>query len=285
MTAQMETPPERDTEPASAYLEAGDLRLHYVEWGNRAAQPLVLLHGLQDCARSWDRFARGMALDYRVIALDHRGHGDSGWAPPRRYRLRDYVADVEALVDRLGLTGVLLVGHSAGGRNAWMYALAHPEVVSSLVIVDIDPDAVNPASRAMFRLYHSESDELESLDAVVERLRRRQPMSTDEMLLHQASHLTRPLDGGVRAWKRDRSLLRVYERPDLWSEWRRIRHPTLIVRGRQSELLTHDVAVRMRETVPGARLVELDGGGHWFYQESPGAFEAAVRWFLQPSTG
>ena len=64
-----------------------------------------------------------------------------------------------------------------------------------------------------------------------------------------------------------------------------IRHPTLIVRGRQSELLTHDVAVRMREAVPGARLVELDGGGHWFYQEFPGAFETAVRWFLQPSTG
>ena len=285
MTAQMETPPERDTEPASAYLETDDLRLHYVEWGDRAARPLLLLHGLQDCARSWDHFAQGMASDHRVIALDHRGHGDSGWASPRRYRLRDYVSDVEALVDRLDLNSIVLVGHSAGGRNAWMYALAHPSTVSSLVIVDIDPDAVNPASRAMFRRYHSESDELESLDAVVERLRSRQPMSTGEMLLHQASHMTRTLDGGARLWKRDRNLLRAYERPDLWDEWRRIRHPTLIVRGRQSELLTHDVAVRMREAVPGARLVELDGGGHWFYQEFPGAFETAVRWFLQSSAG
>ena len=285
MTAQMETPPERGAEPVSAYLEIDDLRLHYVEWGDRAARPLLLLHGLQDCARSWDHFARGMASDHRVIALDHRGHGDSGWASPRRYRLRDYVSDVEELVDRLDLTNIVLVGHSAGGRNAWMYALAHPATVSSLVIVDIDPDAVNPASRTMFRRYHSESDELESLDAVVERLRSRQPMSTDEMLLHQASHMTRALDGGARLWKRDRNLLRAYERPDLWDEWRRIRHPTLIVRGRQSELLTHDVAVRMREAVPGALLVELDGGGHWFYQEFPGAFETAVRWFLQSSAG
>ncbi len=274
-----------DTTPRDGSLDVDGLRLHYVEWGDRAARTLVLLHGLQDCARSWDRFAQGMALDHRVVALDHRGHGDSGWAPPHRYGLRGYVADVDALVDQLGLSDIVLVGHSAGGRNAWMYALAHPEVVSSLVTVDIDPDAVNPASRAMFRRYHSESDELSSLDAVVERLRSRQPMSTGEMLLHQASHMTRALDGGTRVWKRDRALLRAYERPDLWREWKEIRCPTLILRGRQSELLTHDVAVRMREAVPGARLVELDGGGHWFYQEFPGAFETAVRWFLRRSTG
>jgi pimeloyl-ACP methyl ester carboxylesterase len=52
------------------------------------------------------------------------------------------------------------------------------------------------------------------------------------------------------------------------------------VRGRESGLLTHEVAVRMREALPRARLVELDGGGHWFYQECPEAFEASVRWFL-----
>ena len=68
MTAQMETLPERGAEPASAYLETDDLRLHYVEWGDRAARPLLLLHGLQDCARSWDQFAREMASDHRVIA-------------------------------------------------------------------------------------------------------------------------------------------------------------------------------------------------------------------------
>ena len=267
--------------PKSGYVEAGGLRLHYLDWGNAQAQPMVLLPGLQDCARSWDFFASNMSADFHVVALDHRGHGDSEWARPDRYRLGDYVADVEALVDHLGLTDMVLVGHSAGGRNAWMYAISHPDSVSSLVVVDIDPDAVNPESQSMFERYRAEPDDWESLDAVVERLRGRQPESTYEMLRHQAVQMTKEMPGGRRAWKRDRTLLGAYERPDLWEEWRRIRWPTLIVRGRQSALLRHEVAVRMREAITRVRLAELDGGGHWFYQEFPGAFETTVRWFLQ----
>ena len=260
---------------------------------------MVLLHGLQDCARSWDVFAAAMSRDYNVVALDHRGHGDSEWAPPEthlspsqgeiergsRYRLDDYVEDVKALVEALSLRDVVLVGHSAGGRNAFLYTVRHPQTVKALAIVDIDPDAANPESASMFRRYHAESDEWASLDAVIERLRSRQPNSTDEMLAHQARHMTRPAPSGKRVWKRDRRLLEAYERPDLWAEWSRITCPTLIARGRQSNLLTHEVAVRMREAIPRARLAELEGGGHWFYQELPGPFEATVRWFLAGPPG
>ena len=262
-------------------MDIDGLRLHYVDWGNAGAQPLVLLHGLQDCARSWDFLAAQMRTSYHILSLDHRGHGDSEWATSDRYRLRDYVADVEAFVEQLGLQKVVIVGHSAGGRNAFMYAIANPAIVEGLVIVDIDPDAVNPDSQGMFHRYHSEPDEWESLEAVVERLRSRQPNSYEEMLTHQALYMTRELPDGRRAWKRDRKLLEGYERPDLWAEWSQIRCPTLIVRGRQSNLLTHEVAVKMREAIPRARLAELEGGGHWFYQESPEAFEATVRWFLE----
>ena len=154
------------------------------------------------------------------------------------------------------------------------------------MVVDIDPDAVNPDSQGMFVRYNTESDEWDSLDAVVERLRDRQPQSTDEMLLHQAKVMTRELADGKRIWKRDRNLLAAYERPDLWEEWGRITVPTLIVRGRQSNLLTHEVAVQDArgdswQNVPIMRLAELEGGGHWFYQEFPGAFEATVRWFMR----
>ena len=199
------------------------------------------------------------------------------------------MADVDALAARLGLRDITLVGHSAGGRYAFTFAAERPELVRVLVVVDIDPDAVNADSQGMFARYNAESDEWESLGAVVERLRSRQPQSSEDMLLHQARHMTRELAGGRRAWKRDRRLLAAYERPDLWAEWGRVKAPTLIVRGRQSELLTHEVAVRMREvlgkTNPHARLAELEGGGHWFYQEAPGAFEAAVRWFLDGVSG
>ena len=273
-------------EPAAGSVNAEDgVRLNYLDWGNADAPPMVLLHGLQDCARSWDFFAASMVADYHVIALDHRGHGDSGRAAPDYYKLRHYVSDVHALADALDLRDVTLVGHSAGGRNAFMFALDRPALVRALLIVDIDPDAVNPDSQSMFVRYNTESDEWDSLDAVIERLRSRQPNSSAEMLEHQARHMTRPLADGRRAWKRDRALLAAYERPDLWAEWGRLRCPTLVLRGRQSELLTHEVAVRMREAVPGARLAELEAGGHWFYQEQPSDFEGAARWFLAEVEG
>ena len=272
-------------QPQDGHLQVGKLRLHYVQWGDASAPPMVLLHGLQDCARSWDVFASAMCHDYNVVALDHRGHGDSERAAPDRYRLDDYIEDVKALVEALSLRDIVLVGHSAGGRNAFLYTVRHPETVRALVIVDIDPDAANPESASMFRRYKAESDEWGSLDAVIERLRSRQPSSTDEMLAHQARHMTRPAPSGKRVWKRDRRLVEAYERPDLWAEWSRIECPTLIARGRQSNLLTHEVAVRMREAIPRARLAELEGGGHWFYQELPGPFEATVRWFLQAPPG
>ena len=272
-------------QPQDGHLQVGELRLHYVQWGDASAPPMVLLHGLQDCARSWDVLASAMSRDYNVVALDHRGHGDSERAAPDRYRLDDYVEDVKALVEALSLRDIVLVGHSAGGRNAFLYTVRHPETVRALVIVDIDPDAANPESGSMFRRYHAESDEWGSLDAVIDRLRSRQPNSTDEMLAHQARHMTREVPGGKRVWKRDRRLVEAYERPDLWAEWSRIECPTLIARGRQSNLLTHEVAVRMREAIPRARLAELEGGGHWFYQELPGPFEATVRWFLQAPPG
>lgn len=272
--------------PTQNYFHANGLRLHYLDWGAPTpdAPAMLLLHGLQDCARSWDFFATGMRSRFRVVALDSRGHGDSAHSPAAAYRFRDYIADVEAIAARLQLRDFVIVGHSAGGRYAFTFAAAHPELARALLVVDIDPDAVNTDSAGMFARYNAEPDEWASMDAVVERLRRRQPQSTDAMLRHQAAHMTYALADGRRAWKRDRRLLAAYERPDLWAQWRRIAVPTLIVRGRQSELLTHEVAVRMRETLqrtnPHTRLAELEGGGHWFYQESPAAFEATARWFL-----
>ena len=285
-----------DRQPADKFFDVSGVRLHYADWGAPTpdappdAPTVVLLHGLQDCARSWDVFAAAISADYRVIALDSRGHGDSAYATPDAYGFRDYISDLESLVAYLGLSDFILVGHSAGARYAFVFAAEHPELIRSLVVVDIDPDAVNPDSQGMFARYNTESDEWDSLAAVVERLRERQPQSTDEMLLHQAEVMTRDIsdDGrldGRRVWKRDRRLLTAYERPALWEEWRSLSVPTLIVRGRQSNLLTHEVAVRMREAIESAaplvRLAELEGGGHWFYQEFPGAFEMTFRWFMR----
>jgi len=271
---------EEKTKPQDKYLTVKGLKLHYLEWGNKTQQTMLLLHGFQDCARGWDSFAKSISRDYHVIAMDHRGHGDSQWSPDAAYKLPDYIDDITGFVDQLGLQNVVLVGHSAGGRNAMVYIAAHPDKVERVVIVDIDPLSYNPETAKLFAWYKSESDEWDSLEAVVERLRLRAPRASDEILRHRAIHMTKELPGGRRIWKRDKTILLVYERAELWAYYRKINCPTLILRGEVSDTLTREVAQEMVQALPGAKLVEIKGAAHWCYDENPVDFEAAVREFL-----
>jgi pimeloyl-ACP methyl ester carboxylesterase len=219
-----------------------------------------------------------------VIALDSRGHGDSDRAEENSYKFDDYVSDLDALLGHLSLEAPILIGHSAGGRYCYAFASRNPGVVRALVVVDIDPDSHNKSSLKMFERYFSEDDNWPSLAAVVERLRTRQPLSSESLLSYQAEVMTRMVHSegdSKRQWKRHRLLLGCYERPDLWEDWKRISCPTVIIRGRQSDLLTHETGVKMRENLSGSLLVELEGGGHWVYQESPSVFESAVRLFIE----
>ena len=271
-----------DPDPRDGYLQNGGVRLRYVEWGDARRPPMLLLHGMRDCARSWDAFAQAMSADYRIIALDSRGHGDSDDAPPGRYRFADHVSDVAAAVETLGLRDLIIVGHSAGGRYAWSYAVQNPRRVRALIAVDIDPDPENPQTARDLARIADEPDSYPDMASFIRRLRERQPLTDAETLANQAPFLSRPTPEGGVAWRADIRIATEYERPDLWQSWREIACPVLLVRGRQSNLLTHETAVRMRESLPPAqvRLAELEGGGHWFHQDFPGAFEAAARWFL-----
>ena len=270
-------------DPRDKHVKNGSVRLHYTDWRAESLPPMVLLHGMRDSARSWDVFASSMAGEYRVLALDSRGHGQSDWAGPGGYTFDHHVSDVRTLCDALGLDDAILVGHSAGGRYAWAYAVENPDRVRALIIVDIDPDPENTQTARDFSDIAEEPDSWEGLDQFLQRLRLRQVYTGDSALMAQAEAVSKLNDEGKYVWKADIRIVTEYERPDLWDSWGRIRCPVLLLRGRQSNLLTHETAVRMREALPASqvRLAELEGGGHWFYQDFPGAFEAAVRWFIE----
>ena len=269
-------------EPSDGNVNIGPVRLHYVDWGGERLPPMVLLHGMRDSARSWDIFSESMKGDFRVLALDSRGHGDRDWADSGGYRFQDHVSDVGAFLDTLDLDEVIIAGHSAGGRYAWAYAVENPEKVKALIIVDIDPDPVNAQTARDFSDIAAEPDSWDTLDEFQDRLRDRQVYTGDVALRSQALAVSRQTVEGKYVWKADIRIVTEYERPDLWDSWGRIECPVLLVRGRQSRLLTHETAVKMRAALPSSqvRLAELEGGGHWFHQDFPGAFEATVKWFL-----
>jgi pimeloyl-ACP methyl ester carboxylesterase len=135
----------------SGYVMNAGNPLNYLEWGAADAPPVVLLHGLRGFAYSWRAIAERLADQYRCVALNLRGHGDSGPSPERDLTIDLYVTDVESLASQLQLARFTLVGHSLGGRVAMAYAAAHPERTRGIVVEDIAPGLTDEGARAIKR--------------------------------------------------------------------------------------------------------------------------------------
>src|SRR5262249_9632925 len=117
------------------------LRLHYFDWGNASAAPVVCVHGYTSSAEAFNALARHFQDRFHFIALDVRGHGESAWSPTGAYQYSDQVGDLEEMVIQLGLERFPLIGTSMGAIIAMAYAGAPPERLARLVINDIGPDA------------------------------------------------------------------------------------------------------------------------------------------------
>src|SRR5262249_35906910 len=160
-----------DKMPQDRYVDADELRLHYLDWGNDAAPPMLLLHGFSGHAHTWDTFARAMCDRYHVVALDQRGHGDSDWARDGAYRPDDHARDIRAVHDKLGLRPVVLIGLSMGGRNSIALTAAHPAKAEKLVIVDIGPDIDPRGAARIARMAGEAPEDFGSVDEAVAYLR------------------------------------------------------------------------------------------------------------------
>ena len=122
--------------PTSNSFTSQRLRLHYVDWGNPDAPPLILQHGGRDHCRSWDWVAAELAKDWHVIAPDLRGHGDSAWSPDGDYSSNAFVYDFAQLVHSLGYDQVTIIAHSLGGNIATRFTGLYPDKVSKLVNIE-----------------------------------------------------------------------------------------------------------------------------------------------------
>src|SRR5882757_5086366 len=94
--------------PQSRYHQSQGLRLHFTDWGNPQAAPLILVHGGLDHSRSWDHLAQALRASFHVVAPDLRGHGCSEWATGSSYSLADHVYDLTRLVKSENFENVTL---------------------------------------------------------------------------------------------------------------------------------------------------------------------------------
>jgi len=122
------------TVPTSRFVRAGGVNLHFADWGGDGPT-LLLLHGDMRTSRSWDAVARELRGDFRVLALDMRGHGDSDWTESG-YTFARRADDLEAFIDAVGLQGAAVAAHSTGGVVATLLARRRPDAFSRLMLLE-----------------------------------------------------------------------------------------------------------------------------------------------------
>lgn len=150
--------------PHSGFFVSQGLRLHYADWGNENAPPIILVHGGRDHCRSWDGLARALQPHFHVLAPDLRGHGDSEWTKGGSYSLTEYVYDLSRLVRHIAAGQVTIIGHSMGGMVGLIYAGTFPEQVSALVVLDgvtVLPNAKSEPAHERIAHYVGQLDQLE----------------------------------------------------------------------------------------------------------------------------
>src|SRR5207248_2615486 len=154
--------------PQGREVQVGGMRLHYLDWGNKHLPPILFLHGGALTAHTWDLVSLALRDEYRCLALDQRGHGDSDWADDADYSIGAQLADTKGFVDKIGLDKFILVGMSLGAINSLAFAIAHPERLSALVIIDAGPEVRRPGS-SRIRDFVNEVQDAVSVEAIIEK--------------------------------------------------------------------------------------------------------------------
>jgi esterase len=275
-------------QPTSERVTLGGLQLHYLDWGNAAAPPLVCVHGYTGSADAFNGFARQFRDRFHIVALDVRGHGESAWSPSGAYAYHDQAGDLAAFADRLGLGQFTLLGTSMGGVIAMTYAMEHGQRLRALVLNDIGPEAEHGSQR-ITQMVGARPNEFATLDDAMTYRREASPIVAGRGAADQrelALGVLRQRPDGKWGWKMDPAYIRqrvergAPARPNLWPALARLACPTLLVWGADSDVLSETQARRMVETLPQGELLAIPGVGHAPSLVEPASLAGLERFLL-----
>ena len=262
------------------FVTVNGLRLHYLEWGDAGKPAMVLLHGIARHAHTFDHIAPDLARDHRVLAVDMRGHGDSGWSPEGAYLVEDYVKDIEGLVAQLGLRRLTMLGNSTGGRVVQVFAGLHPDLVDRLIVEDVGPERPQDIADSFARQVRQDADGWASEDDLVKQLVSRNSRTPAPLLRTYAHFGTKRRDDGRLIWKRDPNLVKGFVVTELWQYVSKIACPTIYVLGGASRIVPAETQQRLKETLRNVEIVTMPGLGHYPDEDDAPGFLAIVNRFL-----
>lgn len=249
-------------------------RLHYTDWGDPAnPRAVICVHGLTRNCRDFDALAQSLEHEFRVICPDIVGRGQSDWLTDKQhYGLTQYLADINVLMARLTADGpreVLWVGTSMGGMVGMLLASLPHNPIRRLVLNDVGT-LIPKASLERIGKYVGKAPSFKTLaetNTYVRTVSATFGPLTDTQWDHLTRHNARQNADGTWTMNYDPDIAAPFQQSpikdiDLWSTYERIRCPTLLLRGADSDLLLRDTAQAMTQRGPRARLVEFAGVGH-----------------------
>jgi pimeloyl-ACP methyl ester carboxylesterase len=276
-----------------AFAGHGGVRLAGDAWGDATAAPVVLLAGGGQTRHSWRGTGRAIArAGWYAIAVDARGHGDSAWPPDGDYAIDAFANDLRAVATACGRRPVV-VGASLGGITAMVVEGETPGATVAVVLVDVAARielAGAERVRAFMMAYPEGFTSLEEAAGVVAAYLPHRPRP--RALGGLTKSLRRGEDGRWR-WHWDPRFLTGLRPPSDVANPTRLRDaarglsvPTLLVRGRESDVLSDDGAREFIDLVPHARFVDVSNAGHMVAGDRNDVFTDAVVDFLAtlPST-
>ena len=281
--------------PTSHIYFSQRLRLHYVDWGNEDAPPMLLVHGGRDHCRNWDWVAQELKSDYHIIAPDLRGHGDSQWLVGGSYTTIDYVYDLAQLVRQTGLRDMVVIGHSMGGSVSLAYAGLYPDRVQQLISIEgmgssARSDDATPGHEHLIswvedlrQLSGRIPKRYPTLEDAFQRMQQANPHLTEEQARHLTIHGSNQNEDGTYSWKFD-NYMRAWSPIGLtarqtYALYRRISCPTLLVHGAES--WASDPAEDGRlDYFQDACSVGVDNAGHWVHHDQLENFLTITNRFL-----
>jgi pimeloyl-ACP methyl ester carboxylesterase len=270
------------TAPHSHLLE-GSLRLHYLEWNPDAARTIVLLHGNSANAWWWEHVARAMRPEFRILALDQRGHGDSEWARPPAYSPLDYARDLARFAEHaaVGREKPLVVGHSMGGLNVLAFAQESPGSARGVMAIDIAITSSHGRDRYLRRLKALPTVTYPDLDTAKARFRLMPDEGeiTCERVRQIAGKSLARTEDGRWTLKFDRESFLGGDGLAVLDTIKAIRIPMMLVRAERSRIMTVEAMESARAANPLARVVTIPDAHHHVILEKPEAVARVIEEF------
>ena len=275
------------------FRSSSELTLYASTWGDVSNPMAMMLHGGGQTRHAWQKTGQVLAKQgYYAVALDGRGHGDSDWDPNGRYNIEAFLGDLEEWIEHLGAPSPILIGASLGGFTSLLYeGQKEQSRCRAIVLVDIAPTVQPDGVQRVIDFMSAKPDGFASLDeaadAIAAYLPHRQRPSD---LSGLSKNLRKGKDGRYR-WHWDPKFLigKGNETPEedgialntnLIQAAKSLTIPTLLVRGKLSDVVSYEDVERLRSYAPHAEFVDISSAGHMVAGDSNDPFSLAIVDFL-----